>query len=331
MAYSDAVYEKANNELTRRRQNAEYVFEQHREEIEKKYPQYIELALSLAGASSEIINTVTNAKGNKEIIKKQMDSLRDKNLKVQEEIQHLLKQGGYPADYLEIKYTCSLCNDSGIYDNHRCSCMRDLLRKYSFEDLSANSPLRLSSFDTFDLNYYSKETVNNTCDYIQMQKIFDYCKEYALEFDTKNPDLLLMGETGLGKTHLSLAIAGEAIRRGYNVVYDSAQNLFAQLEDEKFNRNDGTTAELLNSADLLIIDDVGAEFSTQFTIAAFYNIVNTRNLRSLPTIISTNLTFTELEKKYTRRITSRLLGNYITLKFCGSDIRQLKRLENGYY
>ena len=185
MAYSDAVYEKANNELTRRRQNAEYVFEQHREEIEKKYPQYIELALSLAGASSEIINTVTNAKGNKEIIKNKWIQTGI-NLKVQEEI-NIFKQGGYP-DYLEIKYTCSLC-DSGIYDNHRCSCMRICLKISLRIYLNA----AFVFFDTFDLNYYSKETVNTY--HIQMQKIFDYCKEYAKNLIQRTG--LADGETGL--------------------------------------------------------------------------------------------------------------------------------------
>ena len=76
--------------------------------------------------------------------------------------------------------------------------------------------------------------------------------------------------------------------------------------------------------DLLIIDDLGSEFSTQFTVAAIYNIVNTRINRSKPVIISTNLTKNELETKYTQRVTSRIIGGYVSLLFLGKDIRQIK-------
>ena len=116
--------------------------------------------------------------------------------------------------------------------------------------------------------------------------------------------------------------------KGYGLIYLSAPNLFSELERERFSRqnyNESSFEQELLETDLIIIDDLGIEFSTQFTSSCLYNIVNTRMLSGKPTIISTNLTPAELEDKYTQRITSRIIGSYISLKFIGRDIRQLKR------
>ena len=75
--------------------------------------------------------------------------------------------------------------------------------------------------------------------------------------------------------------------------------------------------------DLLIIDDLGVEFTTQFTVSELHSIINTRILRCLPTIISTNLELGDIEKQYSQRIASRIIGTSMPLRFCGSDIRQM--------
>ena len=157
-----------------------------------------------------------------------------------------------------------------------------------------------------------------------MESVLNYCKEYAADFSRRSPSLLLYGKTGLGKTHLSLAIAGKAVEEGYGVIYSSAQNLFNKLEKDKFGKADTNTEETILDCDLLIIDDLGAEFTTQFTVSALYNIVNSRELEGKPTIISTNLMPEQLTKAYGERIASRILSNYVMLYFDGSDIRQIK-------
>ena len=141
------------------------------------------------------------------------------------------------------------------------------------------------------------------------------------------PNLLMQGGTGLGKTHLSLAIAHEAIEKGYGVIYGSAQNMVTNLEKERFQKDNEQqdTNQLMLQCDLLIIDDLGTEFSTSFVTAAIYNIVNTRLMTHKPTIISTKLSMKELEERYTERFASRILGSYIPLFFRGKDIRQQKR------
>mgnify|MGYP002517959556 CR=1 FL=1 len=152
--------------------------------------------------------------------------------------------------------------------------------------------------------------------------------EYAKNFTVNSKGLLMRGETGLGKTHLSLAIAGEVIKKGYLPVYGPAENLFTTIEKERFS-GFGAESDSYNSmisCDLLVIDDLGAEFMTSFSKSILYNLVNTRILAKKPTIINTNLSMKEIEKFYSPRISSRLIGSYDARKFLGNDIRQQKIL-----
>ena len=198
----------------------------------------------------------------------------------------------------------------------------------AFDEAGKKSPLKFCRFEDFRLDYYPTE-INGEygCSSRErMEGILAFCKGYADDFDRSSQSILMLGETGLGKTHLSLSIAGEVISRGYNAVYNSAQNIFTELNKEHFGRSDISFSyeAMILDCDLLVIDDLGAEFATQFTNAALYNIINTRINYSLPTIINTNLSLKELEEKYTRRISSRIIGEYAVLDFFGYDIRQIK-------
>ena len=159
-----------------------------------------------------------------------------------------------------------------------------------------------------------------------MELNYHFCVDYARHFSPTSCSILMLGATGLGKTHLSFAIAKEVIDQGYGVIYGSVQNLIQQLEKEHFGRANGEshTEQMLLNCDLLILDDLGAEFSTQFSVSVIYNLVNTRLLTEKPIIVNTNLTIAELEKQYTGRVVSRMIGSYKVLPFVGRDIRQLQ-------
>ena len=144
----------------------------------------------------------------------------------------------------------------------------------------------------------------------------------------RHPDcnILFVGATGLGKTHLSLAIAKEVTAKGHFVLYGSAQNFLETLEREHFGKKEGDTLSQLQQCDLLILDDLGAEFTSPFVAASVYNIINTRILSGRPTVVSTNLSLREIESRYTERLLSRFVGCYEVLEFLGRDVRVLKRL-----
>lgn len=223
---------------------------------------------------------------------------------------------------------CAACRDTGRLPNGKlCDCVRKVAHDLAYRELCAEMPLDDSDFSNFRLDYY-KRAQNANGSFEMMQKTLAFCKKYAAEFSLHSPSLLFMGGTGLGKTHLTLSIAKTVLAAGFGVYYAPAQELIQQLENEHFSYSEQTP--FLNRVlhcDLLLIDDLGTEFTTAFSQAQIYNIINSRLLQGRPTVINTNLTLPELEKKYSPRVTSRILGNYNIRKFTGSDIRQLKRLD----
>lgn len=325
MPYTKELYEKAIEIINNRRREAERKHSEKTASFEKEVPEYREL-------KNEMINSVRDALKSidmpSENVKEFLQLQKMRNLTAQQEIARIIKEKGYPENYLEIKYYCPVCEDTGFYDSKLCECHIKILKELAYEEAGKKSPLKFCRFEDFRLDYYSEERDKHfDCSPKEvMTAILDFCKEYASSFDTSSQSVFMQGETGLGKTHLSLAIAGEVISKGYNVLYNSAQNIFNELQKERFGKTDtnGAYEAMVLECDLLVIDDLGAEFSTQFTNAALYNIINTRINTGLPTIISTNLSLSQIESAYTKKISSRIIGEYAHLYFTGNDIRQIK-------
>lgn len=323
MSYSKSTLSKATQTLESRRKKAQRIQLARHLEVTEKIPVISEYEAQLAATGLDVVKAIGMGSDAAEYIKQ----LSELNLSIQENIKMLLKENGFSENYLETPYTCSVCRDTGFTGGYICECRKQLLRELSKKELAAVSPSEKCRFDNFSIDYYPEpvDSQLGVSPRKRMESILEYCKCYAEDFDPESESLYMHGATGLGKTHLSLAIANIVAEKGYRVIYDSAQNLLSSLEKEKFSHgNTGERENEILDCDLLIIDDLGSEFSTQFTTSAVYNIVNTRINRSKPVIISTNLTETELEAKYTQRITSRIIGNYISLLFLGKDIRQLK-------
>lgn len=323
MSYSKATLAKAAQVLESRRNKAQRTQMARHLAVTEKLPVISKYEAQLSETGLSVVKAIGMGSDAQEYI----NQLSQLNLAVQDKIKSILRENGFPEDYLEIPYTCKICSDTGYKDGYICECRKELLRELAKKELASVSTSDRCNFDNFSLNYYPQPIDNalGVSPYKRMREILEYCKCYAEDFDTESESLYMHGATGLGKTHLSLSIANIVAENGYRVIYDSAQNLLSSLEKEKFSYSGSNEREKeILECDLLIIDDLGSEFSTQFTVAALYNIINTRINRSRPVIISTNLSETELEAKYTQRITSRIIGNYVSLLFLGKDIRQIK-------
>lgn len=319
MAYSKETYKKAEQELAERRSRALAEREEHHRIAVAAVPEILETEEKMSSAGLATIKALgMGADDAKEYIRK----LSEINLAAQTQRSLLLKNAGFPENWLDVRYSCKKCEDKGFVNGIMCDCFKELLKSLEYEKLCSNLPVNNCRFDNFKLDYYPEGV--GTSPRRRMESVLDFCKTYAAEFSQKSSSLLLYGHTGLGKTHLSLAIAGKVVEAGHGVIYSSAQNLFNKLGKEKFGHSDGNTEENILGCDLLIIDDLGAEFTTQFTVSALYNIVNSRELEGKPTIISTNLTPEQLLSTYSERIASRILNNYTLLRFDGTDIRQIK-------
>lgn len=328
MGYSSNVYKSASDKLFERRLKAEKDADRRRAEIYNKIPRTKELEKQISNCSIQVARAVI---GGDDVVA-QMQKLRDNNLAMQSELKEILVSNGYSDDVFNPQYTCKKCNDTGYYDENGrtlvCSCLKQALISCACEELNKTAPLSLSTFDTFSLDYYDKteDSAIGISPYNQMSRILRYCQGYADNFSKNSESILMKGATGLGKTHLSLAIANEVIKKGYGVIYVSAPSLMQRLEKQFFSKNDDdSTINMLLECDLLIVDDLGTEFHGQFSVSQMYNIFNSRMLANKPIIINTNLTMRELEKIYTERFVSRISGNAQKLDFLGKDIRIRKK------
>ena len=247
--------------------------------------------------------------------------IRERNTALVAKRREILVSLGYPADYTDVHYTCTVCSDTGFVGTKMCTCLKQLLITKNIQSSGMGNLIDKQSFDNFNLGVYK----NNPEVCARMERNLRIAKSFAENFARHHDNLLLIGTTGTGKTHVSTAIAKEVISQGFDVLYDSVQNIINDFETDKFRsgyNNTESASEKYLECDLLIIDDLGTEFISQFSISALYNLINTRQNKGLSTIISTNLSGPELAGKYDGRIYSRIIGaDYTVLRFEGNDYR----------
>lgn len=322
MGYGAKIYQAALRELEARRRRAEETAEARREEFFSQCPRAAlvreEMARNASGAARAVLSGGD--------VRREIGQMRDKGLALKAEYKSLLEERGLSELDVTPQYTCPACRDSGFVDGRMCRCLKTLQRTLAYDRLCMNAPLDKCTFENFSLEYYRQDERT----FSRMERVLATCRTYAEKLRPDSPSLLFWGGTGLGKTHLSLAIAGQAIEKGMGVIYGSAQTFAVALEKERFHREDpdaDDTDTQLTQCDLLILDDLGTEFPSAYVSAALYNILNNRMLANRPTIISTNLSMKELEKRYSVRFASRVTGYYGKLEFLGTDVRVQKRME----
>lgn len=327
MGFPKIIYEKAAAILANRRQLARDTSVSQKKEIYSVIPELQNIDDRLAQIGMRTIQAVAAAPDN---IAQIIERLKNESLQLQERRKYLLKDASLEEEYFKVPYSCKLCNDTGYVANKRCKCFELVLKQIAYKHLGA-AQIGQYKFSNFYLDYYSKAPALHTdiIPFDKMTSVKNTCIEYAKNFSENSSSLLFIGGTGLGKTHLSLAIAEQVIAKGYGVVYSSSQNIMAKLEKEKFSydrnyneANDSSSYQsMVLECDLLIIDDLGTEFLSSFVNSMIYNIINTRLIEQRPCIISTNLEIPEIGKRYSERLVSRILGSYTRLDFRGADVR----------
>jgi len=261
------------------------------------------------------------------------EDIRIRNLELQEERIGELRKAGFSEDYLKEESMCEKCGDSGYAGSKICTCLMELYKLELRNSLSSLLKLGDETFDSFELAYYddTPSPDSGMSPRRKMEVIYETCVEYARKFGSKSENLFFIGEPGLGKTFLSACIARVVAENGHSVVYDMAAAMFSKFEDAKFGRTDdleSVRSELRRylECDLLIVDDLGTEMTTAFTVSALYELVNTRLVTGKKTIVSSNLSLDELRRQYSQQIMSRLEGEYQVLTFRGEDIRKKKNM-----
>ena len=260
------------------------------------------------------------------------EALKESNFALQRERAELLKRAGLPADYTDDIYSCPRCRDTGYTREGMCECLRREYKSLLTRELSGLLKDNGETFADFRADYYSAEPdADGVSPREVMSLVYDTCRAWAANFSKSSPSLVFRGGPGLGKTFLSACIARELAEKGHSVAYESAPKALGEFETRRFSRDTAeaeAAAEKVDeylSCDLMILDDLGTEMTTSFTVSALYQLVNTRLTENRQTIISTNLSDEEIARRYGGQIASRLAGEYELLTFAGSDIRRIRK------
>ena len=321
MAYSDAIVQRALRRLQSEKEQNEQSSRARIAAIYEKEPRLAEIERELRKTAAHVLAVTFRTQGDPVSA---MQQLKKDNLALQQERDWILQTEGLEPDDLIVQPICPKCGGTGYVGAAMCECLKELCRQEQKKELAALLGSGHESFEKFRLDLYPAQYDERlkTSPRTLMERTYRDTLAYAQGFSCASPSLLFVGATGLGKSFLSACIARTVAERGFSVSYAPVSRLFASFEADKFRPDPDAsrTAEFF-SCDLLIIDDLGTEMTTQFTVSALYQILNTRLLEGKPTIVSTNLPLGDIAPRYSAQIYSRLLGAYRLYKFYGDDIR----------
>lgn len=330
MPLSNSQYDKIGREYSRRLANDRQQQQRRIEEVFTRIPalkQMEEASADLAFARAKALLA-----GQQEEAEKLTRQSRD----LREEKAVLLTGAGYPEDYMEMKYFCPACKDTGYINGEKCSCMKREIINLLYSQSMIQETLERENFSVFSYDFFDKmqkDPHTGRSSYDTMKKNVEVSWDFIDHFGNPPANLLLMGQAGTGKTFLSNCIAKELLDRYYSVLYLSASQLFDTLARQAFRREENPEGEELchqiYECDLLIIDDLGTELTNAFVGSRLFTCINERILREKSTLISTNLSMNDMLNLYTERVTSRLIGSYRILQFPNRDIRILRRMNEG--
>ena len=330
MGYNKDNFKRIRAEFETKTFRAQAEADARREELYFAIPQLKDMDAQLSSVGLSIMKTALGSGDTQ----KGIAELRRENERIRALRSELLTRNGFPEDYTEPRYECDLCRDTGYVGIKMCSCMRRALVAAGMQSSGLSGLMNKQSFANFSLDYYQSTPQEARV----MGENFRNLQSYANSFSmgesgaAVSPSLLFVGGTGLGKTHLSTAIARAVIERGYDVYYNSAVGMISDFEFRRF--GNGVASESTDDTarytdcDLLIVDDLGTEVVNQFTLSCLYHVINTRLNLGRPTIISTNLSSADLRKIYNDRISSRLMGEFRIVPFYGTDVIKQKFKKN---
>lgn len=330
MALDGKLLRRAIERLEADNKRDEQALEARREKVYSRLPRVREIDGIIAGSFAKAAYAALDAGGRDPAAV--LRSVELENLSLQAERAELMSGAGFAPDCLTMKPRCEKCGDRGYVGTKLCDCLLRYYKEEQRRELSQLLKLGEETFDAFSLEYYDdRPDRDGRSPRQRMEVIYEICLQYARKFGGERDNLFMTGGPGLGKTFLSTCIARVVSEAGWSVVYDTAVSVFSRFEEARFSRQ-GTDPEELRAelerymrCDLLILDDLGTEMTTSFTVSALYDLINTRVRSGKKTIISSNLSVDEVRRRYSPQIASRLAGDFMVLSFVGRDIRAMKR------
>lgn len=326
MDQEEKHYRRLLREYEEVRQEREALWREQKDELYKKLPKLKELDGLLAEES--VLAGTKALEGDASALAALQDTIRS----IAEQKQSILAAAGYPKDYPVLTCRCPDCKDTGFLGTGKCHCLKQALTFALSDNGSLPKRLEKENFSTFSYSYYEDAAADPQLAITprqNIQNVVESAKKFIQSFDSTFQNLLIYGNTGVGKTFLANCIAKELLDSAHHIVYLTAFQLFEAFGGHQ-NRTDDTASTLYRyifDCDLLIIDDLGTELSNAFTNTSLYTCINERLNTGKSTLISTNLSLEQLRECYSERIFSRITGNYTFFKLIGKDIRLQKRIQ----
>ncbi len=317
MALSNGQVQEIQRILSERQLEAHRRYLEKREEIFRKLPELEELEEKVRAFSLSVAGEMQQ--GNREGLLR----LKEEIGKLHKEKKALLEGAGYKIqDLEEEEHFCPLCQDTGYVDGKKCQCFLKLQGELLYRQSRMGAVLERENFSKFQLERFDNIEKLGQCgnktlrEY--MKEIRDYLTNYCEEYPKNNRSILFTGSTGTGKTYFLHSIAKALLDRGVSVLYFTATGLFEYFS-KRMREED--TEDYIEEVDVILIDDLGTEFSNSFTTSRFFALLNQRILDRKTMLISTNLNFKELRETYSDRVVSRFMSDYEIIPLYGKDQR----------
>lgn len=317
MALSNGQVQEIQRILSERQLEAHRRYLEKREEIFRKLPELEELEEKVRAFSLSVAGEMQQ--GNREVLLR----LKEEIGKLHKEKEDLLEGAGYKIqDLEEEEHFCPLCQDTGYVDGKKCQCFLKLQGELLYRQSRMGAVLERENFSKFQLERFDNIEKLGQCgnktlrEYIK--EIRDYLTNYCEEYPKNNRSILFTGSTGTGKTYFLHSIAKALLDRGVSVLYFTATGLFEYFS-KRMREED--TEDYIEEVDVILIDDLGTEFSNSFTTSRFFALLNQRILDRKTMLISTNLNFKELRETYSDRVVSRFMSDYEIIPLYGKDQR----------
>lgn len=328
MALSNSQYESIMRVYNRTQLQKKHELDERIREVYDKIPAVREMNDAIASAAVKSAKELLAGDG--DAVRRLRETIED----LKEQRQVLMSAYGYPADYMDMRYECADCRDTGYVDGKKCHCFKQREIDLLYDQSNIREILERENFSHFSFNYFDDTKIDERSGKTArayMEQVVDSCHQYIDKFRDEKGNILFTGKTGLGKTFLSNCIAKELIEQCFSVVYLPAVEMYEIFSKDRLSYDstdeDHDRSQYLLECDLLIIDDLGTELVNTFTTSQLFYVVNERLNRKRGTIISTNLPVNEMRDEFTDRVMSRIFSQYKVIPLYGEDIRVRKKME----
>jgi len=215
------------------------------------------------------------------------------------------------GDYIARKITANFWTRCPQCDEERAKKREEEARARLEEEARAN---RLT-YACIPPRFCSKSFSDFVSDTADKRRALEAAQAYVdgiVENFEKGACLALCGKAGTGKTHLAIAIAKEAINRGYGALFTSVMRAVREVKETY--RRDSETSEReairkFTGPHLLVLDEVGVQFGTDAEKLILFEIINGRYEQMKPTVVISNLAKEGLQEYLGERAFDRLREN----------------------